>query len=176
MCRPCPPFEIRVAQIEDASAVSKLLAASYGQFLRAAYHPKVLAAALPILSSARPELLASRSYFVAQTGGGEIIAAGGWSWQGPVGGATPLDMGHIRHVAVAPAFVGCGIGRVLLGHVREDALCERVRVLSCISTINAQHFFQRAGMTRRCEVALTLAPGISFPAIDMRLNLAGASA
>lgn len=166
--RPAPPFEICRATPADAEGVSGLLSASYKALLQADYTPNVLAAALPVISKARPDLLASRSYFIAKAGGGCIIAVGGWSWLGPVGGAAPLDMGHMRHVAVAPDVARQGIGALLLDHILNDARTAGVRIMSCLSTLSAEAFYAKAGFTRRGDVALSLAPGLDFPAIDMR--------
>jgi hypothetical protein len=43
--------------------------------------------ALPIISRARPELLASGTYFVALDGNGRMVGAGGWTRGAPEGGA-----------------------------------------------------------------------------------------
>lgn len=170
-----PPFMIRRAQPEDHAPLSQMLTASYGALLAADYHKNILAAALPILGRARPDLLASGRYFVADsgagTGTGDMLGSGGWSWQGPVGGAAPLDWGYMRHVAVAPAHCGQGIGRVLLGHILDHAGANGVRVMNCFSTLSAAAFYERMGFVRRAEVALTLAPGLSFPVVEMRRRL-----
>ena len=49
----------------DLAAVDALLARSYPRLLAADYPPSVLVTALPLISRARPELLAVGTYWVA---------------------------------------------------------------------------------------------------------------
>ncbi len=58
-------LRLRVAVPEDAARISQVLAASYGTLWQGAYPPEVLAAVLPLVSRARPELLASGRYVLA---------------------------------------------------------------------------------------------------------------
>lgn len=168
---PLPPFTIRRARLTDEAAVTRLLTESYGTLLAPDYHPNVLAAALPTIGVAQPALLAGTGYHVAEAGNGEIIAAGGWTWLGPTGGAAPVDWGHMRHVAVEPRLAGMGIGSVLVAHVVDHARSEGVRVLNCLSTLTARGFYARQGFADFGGVELSLAPGLRFPAVQMRLML-----
>ncbi|MEC7762423.1 MAG: GNAT family N-acetyltransferase [Pseudomonadota bacterium] len=163
-----PPFTLRRAHPDDAAALTRLLTTSYRVLLAPDYAPSVLALAVPKIGQAQPELMASPGYMVAETGGGDLIAAGGWTWRGPAGGAAPLDWGHMRHVAVHPDHAGAGIGGVLLDHVIEDARAAGVRVLSCLSTLTARGFYAHMGFADQGEVDLALGPGLSFPAVQMR--------
>ncbi|MBV7410492.1 GNAT family N-acetyltransferase [Maritimibacter sp. DP1N21-5] len=162
---------IRSARLEDEAALTRLLTASYGTLLAKDYAPEVLAAALPTIGVARPSLLAAAGYQVAEAGDGALVGAGGWTWLGPTGGAAPMDWGHMRHVAVDPRHAGQGIGSVILGHAIEGARGAGVRVLSCLSTLTARGFYARHGFVDQGQVSLSLAPGLSFPAVQMRLVL-----
>ncbi|HBZ45395.1 MAG TPA: GNAT family N-acetyltransferase [Maritimibacter sp.] len=166
-----PPFTLRPARDTDEAPLTKLLTASYGSLLVPDYHPNVLAAALPVIGKAQDMLLKAPGYLVAETGGGDLIAAGGWTWQGPAGGAAPLDWGHMRHVAVHPDMAGAGIGGLLVSQVLDHARAEGVRVLSCLSTLTAAGFYARMGFAAKGEIDLALAPGLSFPAVQMRMTL-----
>ena len=59
---------LRVATPADLAAVDALLARSYPRLLAADYPPSVLVTALPLISRARPELLASGTYYVVEDG------------------------------------------------------------------------------------------------------------
>ena len=163
-----PPFTIRRAHPEDAAPLGRLLARSYARLLAPDYAPGVLATALPRITRAQPELLSAPGYLVAETGGGEILAAGGWTWRGPAGGAAPLDWGHVRHVAVHPDMAGCGLGRLILTQALDEARGAGARVLACFSTLTARGFYARMGFADLGEVELSLGPGIGFPAVQMR--------
>lgn len=166
-----PPFHLRRAEAADAERLTTLLSRSYGALLQPDYHPNLLREALPVIGTARPALLSAPGYFVAEAGDGTLIAAGGWTWQGPAGGAAPLDWGHVRHVAADPDHVGQGIGRLLLETIVDHAEHAGVRVLSCLSTLTARGFYSRMGFVALGEVDLDLAPGLRFPAVEMRRAL-----
>lgn len=162
-----PPFVLRSSITDDVTAIGALLRDCYARGLADDYHANVLAAALPVISSPKESLIRSGSYFVADSGAGRLIAAGGWSWRGPVGGVAPRDTAHIRHLVVDLACTGRGIGRLLLDHVMAHARSHGVSRLICTSTTTAAGFYEACGFERRCDVHLTLGPGLSFPAVQM---------
>ncbi|GAA3853220.1 GNAT family N-acetyltransferase [Celeribacter arenosi] len=162
-----PPFIIRSAVPDDTDALAALLREGYGEGLSGDYHPNVLSAALPVISQPKDALVRSGTYFVADSGAGRLLGAGGWSWSGPLGGVPPRDCAHMRHVVVGRGFKGRGIGRLLLGHARASARRAGVSRLLCLSTISAAGFYEAQGFSRQGEVALSLQPGLSFPAVQM---------
>lgn len=166
-----PPFMLRPARPEDETALTELLTTSYSDLLAYDYAPRVLNAALPVIGRARVDLLTARDYVVAEAGDGQLIAAGGWTWAGPTGQASPLDWGHVRHVACHPDFAGQGIGGLILSTALDSARAAGVRVLSCMATLTAREFYRHMGFQDRGEVDLTLPGGTRFPAVEMRMVL-----
>ncbi len=162
---------IRPATRADFAAVDRLLADSYPRLLAKDYAPSILVTALPIISRARPELIASGRYFVAEDAG-DIVGAGGWSDGAPGDGTRTPATGHIRHVVTDYRLQRQGIGRRLMGAVIADAQGTGVRVLDCLSTLTAQAFYESLGFRAIGPVAVPLHPGIAFPAIQMALHLA----
>lgn len=169
--RTAPPFIVRRARPADADALAALFRDGYARLLARDYHANVLKAALPVITTPRPDLLVSGTYYVADTGAGVLLAAGGWSWRGPLGGASPLDTGHMRHVVVASEYAGRGIGRVLVEHAMAQACKAGAGRLLCLSTLTARGFYRALGFAEQGDVALTLAPGLSFPAVAMEARL-----
>jgi predicted N-acetyltransferase YhbS len=114
-------FTVRVATPSDAAGVSAVLAASYGTLLASHYNAALLDLALPLMTSANPALLGSSNYYVAQNGAGEIVGAGGWSFERP--GTTEIVHGlaHVRHFATDPKWVGRGIASSILSRCVRDA-------------------------------------------------------
>jgi hypothetical protein len=80
---------IRPTSSADLPRVDALLRESYPALLKHDYPPSVLVTALPIISRANPSLLRSGTYYVAEDGEGEALAAGGWSHSGPAGRRGP---------------------------------------------------------------------------------------
>jgi GNAT superfamily N-acetyltransferase len=152
---------IRRANPADLTAVDALLAASYPRLLAADYPPSVMVTALPLIARANPRLLASGRYFVAQGTGGRILAAGGWS------GGTGSDAAEVRHVVTDHRHTRQGIGRRLMAQVLEDAAAAGCHRLDCLATRTAVPFYTALGFTPLGPVAVTLRPGIVFPAVRM---------
>jgi N-acetylglutamate synthase-like GNAT family acetyltransferase len=166
-----PTLSLRRASPADLSAVDALLARSYPRLLAADYPPSVLVLAVPRIARARPELLASGTYFLAEDADGHVVAAGGWSRAGPMGASGIADTGHVRHVATDPDLTRRGIGRALMGRVLEDARDSGMEWLDCLSTRTAVPFYAALGFRPLHPVDVPLAPGIRFPAVRMLANL-----
>lgn len=163
-------LSLRRARASDLAAVDALLAKTYPRVLAADYPPSILVMALPIITRARPELLASRRYYVVETSAGQIVGAGGWSGgapaPGPEGEATG-GVGHVRHVVTDVDRLRGGIGRAIMGRVFSDCLHHGVRWLDCLSTRSAVPFYASLGFRIVSPVDVALGPAIDFPAVRM---------
>jgi GNAT superfamily N-acetyltransferase len=159
---------LRLAVPADLSAVDTLLMRSYPALLSRDYAPSTRVLALPIIARARPDLLASGTYWLAIDGQGKVVGAGGWSRGAPVGGgAGPAETGHVRHVATDAAMVRRGIGRALMRQVIDQASAAGIRRLDCLSTRTAVPFYAALGFRVLGPVDVPLRPGIVFPAVRM---------
>lgn len=162
---------IRRAGPADLAAVDRLLSRSYPRLLAADYPPSTLVLAVPLISRARPELLASGRYFLALDAAGIVVAAGGWSTGGPDGSVTGSQTGQVRHVATDPDVTRQGIGRRLMHEVMADAGRAGMRRLSCLSTRTAVPFYAALGFRVMGATDVPLRPGIVFPAVRMLVEL-----
>lgn len=147
--------------------MDRLLGRSYPRLLKQDYAPSVQVLALPLISRAKPELLASGRYFLAETEEGQVIGAGGWSVALPGLGAEAAQTAHVRQVAVDPARLRQGVGSAVISEVIVDALRHGIRWLDCLSTRTAIPFYDALGFRVLHEVDVPLAPGIVFPAVRM---------
>ncbi|SLN17503.1 Acetyltransferase (GNAT) family protein [Pseudoruegeria aquimaris] len=166
-----PPFVIRPARPGDLAAVDALLARAYPALLKPDYPPSVLVTALPLISRARPELLASGTYYVAQAEDGAILGAGGFTAQAPGGAARRPGLGHIRHVVTDPHQLRRGIGAALMARSFAEARGAGLAALACQSTLTAEPFYAACGFERLGRITVPLARGIDFPAIAMQRAL-----
>jgi GNAT superfamily N-acetyltransferase len=158
---------LRRARPSDLGAVERLLKRSYMRLLRADYPPSVMVTALPLIVRARPDLLASGRYFLAEAEDGALLGAGGWSAASQRDDGTVPDVGQVRHVAVDPDAVRLGVGRAIMGEVISDALRHGVKWLDCMSTRTAVPFYQALGFRFMHDAEVGLRPGIVFPAVRM---------
>jgi N-acetylglutamate synthase-like GNAT family acetyltransferase len=107
-------FLIRIARPTDFDAVGALLVASYSSLLVADYDRAMLDRALPLITKAKPTLLACGTYYVAETNSGNFVGCGGWTAQEPESGEIIEGEAHIRHFAIHPEWIRRGIGTALL--------------------------------------------------------------
>jgi GNAT superfamily N-acetyltransferase len=158
-------LSLRRASLADLDAVDRLLARSYPRLLAADYPPSAMVLAVPRLTRARPDLLASGRYFLAEHAQGRLLAAGGWS-------AGSAETGHVRHVATDPDAVRRGVGRALMTHVMRDARAAGMLWMDCLSTRTAVPFYAALGFRAAFPTDVQLAPGIRFPVVRMLADLA----
>lgn len=153
---------LRRADLGDLAAVDDLLARSYPRLLARDYPPSVIVTALPLISRARPELLASGRYFVASEDA-RIVGAGGWS--------AGAGAAQVRHVVTDHRRLRRGIGRMVMSQVLADARAAGFASLECLSTRTAVPFYESFGFRMVQPVDVPLRPGIVFPAIRMLLRM-----
>lgn len=156
---------IRPAEISDMAQVDALLAQSYPRLLKPDYPPSVLVAAVPLISRAQPRLFGCGTYHVAEEGG-QVLGAGGWTSDHDI-----AHKGHIRHPCTDHRALRRGIGRALMMRSLTQARDAGVAEMECWSTLTAHKFYQALGFVAEGPMQVPLQPGISFPAIRMRLRL-----
>lgn len=157
-------FSIRVSRDADIPAIDALFAKSYPRLLKPDYPPSILVTAVPLISKAQPALVRSGTFYVAETAGGHVVGAGGWTRQGPRGGVQEGTV-HIRHFATDPDCVRVGIGSALMERCLADANATGAVHVSCYSTRTAVPFYEAVGFRQIGTMDIELRPGIRFPAI-----------
>ena len=162
---------IRQADPSDFEAVDRLFGRSYPVLLQGHYSPATYISALPVISRAQPELLASGLFFVVEDANKDVVAAGGWSMEPPKGGQGMRGVGHVRHVATDHRRLRQGIGRALITHIKLHAKGSGMMKLQCFSTLNAQAFYSANGFTSLGEGEVQLSGGIGFPVVVMECLL-----
>lgn len=158
---------LRVARPDDLTAVDALLARSYPRLLRADYPPSIMVTLVPVISRARPELLASGRYYLVEAEG-RVLGAGGYSFAAPGGQAEGAPgVAHIRHVATDPDATRRGIGRRLMQGIYAAAEAEGVREYECLSTRTAVPFYAAMGFVTVGPVEVPIGQAMRFPAVRM---------
>lgn len=159
---------LRVATPDDAQAVSGVLAASYSTLYRGWYQDDVLQNALPAMTRARPELLASKRYFIVECGGA-AISCGGWSVDDPRGAARS-PKGHIRHFGTHPDFLNRGAAGAIMHRSLSEARAAGLAEMECLSSLAAEAFYMKHGFDAVAPTSVSIG-GASFACILMRRSL-----
>lgn len=161
-------FAIRLSTPDDAEAVTALLAASYPPLMAGHYEPDALAALLPAITVANPQLLGSGRYFIAETADGTTVGCGGWSTERPGSGEPTEGLGHVRHFATHPDWIGRGIGRALFERCLAQARAAGVTTFECYANLNAEGFYRALGFVPVRPIEVAVSPERSLPATLMR--------
>jgi N-acetylglutamate synthase-like GNAT family acetyltransferase len=162
-----PDYVVRVAAPEDAERVGKLLAASYPPLMAGAYDERTLAPALKLMTRANPSLLASGTYYLAESFGHRVVGCGGWTLERPGTAVKEAGLAHIRHFATDAAWTRRGVGRALYDRCEADARLVGVRAFECYSSLNAEAFYAALGFRRVRAFSIELGPNVSLPAVLM---------
>jgi GNAT superfamily N-acetyltransferase len=159
-------YRVRRATPSDAAAVSHVLARSYPALLAAHYDADLLARALPLMTRANPELLASGTYYVACDDEAGVVGCGGWTTERPGTGETVPKLGHLRHFGVDPDLTRRGIGARLLTYALSEAHSRGIRTIECYATFPAEPFYRSAGFltVRPIDVDMGI---LTFPSLLM---------
>ncbi len=161
-------FCLRVAEPKDSLAVSSLLEASYTKLLVIGYEPELMARALPLMTKANPQLLASGNFYVVQSQPGHLIGCGGWSKERPGSGEIRHGEAHIRHFATHPDWTRRGIGRALLARCLQDTKAAATRLLECYSSLMAVDFYRASEFVAVRTIDMQLTSDVSIPGVLMR--------
>ena len=160
-------YVIRVATPDDAERVRALLEASYPPLMAAAYDERVLAPALKLMTKPNPSLLASGTYYIAESSDTRVVGSGGWTLQRPGTAVTEAGLAHIRHFATDPSWTRRGVGRALYDRCEIAARLVGVRAFECYSSLNAEAFYSALGFRRVREFSVELKSDLVLPAVLM---------
>lgn len=155
-------LSLRIATRDDVAAVDRLLSRSYPRLLKADYPPSVMVTAVPLIARARPHLVASGRYYVAEAAGRGIVGAGGWSLRDRARGSA-----EVRHLATDPDYLRNGVAARIVAAILDAARAEGMERIDCLSTRTAVPFYTATGFRVLGAVDVVLAPGIAFPAVRM---------
>jgi GNAT superfamily N-acetyltransferase len=164
-------FTIDISSVDDAPAVSDVLAASYSELMRPSYDTELLERALPAMTKANAKLLASGRYYVARLADGAVVGCGGWSLERPGTTETEPGTAHVRHFAVRPGWTGCGVGRRIYMACEEQSRSQAVVRFDVFASLNSEQFYMALGFRRLEEIGVAMGPGVVFPSVWMRRSI-----
>ena len=161
----------RVATPDDATAVDALLQASYPTLMASAYDEGLLVPALMLMTKANLSLLASGTYYVAESRGGLVVGCGGWTRERPGTSMVETNLAHVRHFGTHPAWTNRGIGRAIYQLCETVARAAGVITFECYSSLNAEKFYSALGFKSIRRIDFELGPGAVLPGVLMRRQI-----
>lgn len=172
----------RVAAETDMPAINQCLSASYAKMMALYYDGSTLEDALPYITVANPDLIASGKYYVAYMPDVEnstvadvpvanIVGCGGWSHRRPATGEVVAGLGHIRHFATHPEWTGKNVGRMIFEQCRKAAIDAGLTQFECFSSLNAEKFYTALGFSNAGTKNIKIAEDVEFPSLVMKRPL-----
>lgn len=170
---------LRLARLADLPAIEALITRSAQDLSAGYYSPAQIAALLRHVFGADTQLVRDGTYFVCETDGGALVAAGGWSRRATLYGADrvkgaddPLldpatEPARIRAFFVDPAWARQGLGRRLFSECLGAARAAGFRSLALVATLPGEPLYRALGFELTERFSLRLPDGVEVPVARM---------
>jgi GNAT superfamily N-acetyltransferase len=170
---------LRLARLEDLAAIEALIARSARELSAGYYTADQVAGLLTYVFGADTLLIRDGTYFVCESGGGALLAVGGWSRRGTLFGADrvkasedPLldpatDPARIRAFFVHPDWARQGLGRRLFAECQSAARAAGFRTLTLVATLPGEPLYHALGFELTERFVLRLPDGTEVPVARM---------
>ena len=182
-------IEIRHAQFVDVPTLHRLIEASVRGLQAGDYTAAQIDGALGGVLGLDTQLIADRTYFVAESRDGQgdraIVGCGGWSRRRTLFGGDhgpgregvlldpAVDAAKIRASFVHPAWARRGIGSLILRHCEDAARSAGFRWFEMGSTLTGVRLYTRNGYREIDRIEVPLPNGEVLPVVRMRKDAGG---
>ncbi len=172
-------WRIRLAHEEDIPALHGLIEASVRGLQLGDYTQMQIDGALGTVLGLDTQLIRDRTYFVAVTEIGRLVACGGWSKRKTLFGADAAavrepelldpaaDAAKVRAIFVHPEFARRGLGSLILATVEAAAWDAGFRRFEMGSTLTGVPLYTLRGYVEVERIAVSLRNGEALPVVKM---------
>jgi len=171
-------FRLRIATMEDAPALGRLIDLSVRTLQAGDYTPAQIESSLKRVYGVDSQLIADGTYFVVEAGS-EIVACGGWSRRKTLYGGDQLvgredslldprvDAAKVRAFFVHPGWTRRGLGTMILEACETAAVAAGFRRFEMGATLTGVALYKARGYEALEEIAVPLENGLTLPVIRM---------
>ena len=171
---------VRIATLDDRSAIAELIAASARGLGRGDYTGEQIESAIETgVFGVDSKLIVDRTYYVAEIDG-RIIGCGGWSKRKTLFGGDRFaereaeeldprrDPAKIRAFFVHPKWSRRGIGKEILHRCETDARAHGFRSLELMATLPGRKLYEAEGYVAEEDVRYVMDDGVHIELVRMR--------
>ena len=168
-------FILRKATIDDVPQLIRLHRVAIRELGGSTYTADQIDSFLLYVPTLDDELIADRTYFVAEVEG-TVVGAGGWSFPSSID-AQSIDTGHptafpepaavIRAMYTHPDWVRRGIGRAILEAAEAEAAAAGYRRIELHALLPGVPLYRACGYTPIGRCQAQLADGVMLPIVHM---------
>jgi GNAT superfamily N-acetyltransferase len=180
-----PAFSLRLATEHDIPALNALIEASVRGLHASDYTPAQIEGALGTVLGLDMQLIADRTYFVAEAPNQDakapstLAGCGGWSRRKTLFGADhgpgrepdllnpATDAAKVRAIFVHPGFARRGLGSLILGRVEAEAREAGFQRFEMGSTLTGVPLYRLKGYVEVGRIAVPLKNGETVPVVKM---------
>ncbi len=176
--RPEPEPELRLARLEEATAIDALMKASTRDLFPRSYDAAQTEASIRFIASVDTTLLQDGTYFVFEARD-ELVACGGWSRRDKLytgsgdGGADArlldpaTEPARIRAMFTRADWTRRGLGRRILEACEAAAKAEGFRQLALVATMPGVPLYRSYGFVPLGDHPVRMPDGTVVAAMDM---------
>jgi len=177
-----PTFQIRLATEDDIPALHALIEASVRGLQADDYTPAQIEGALGIVLGLDTQLIADRTYFLAEgvmQNQNKLAGCGGWSKRKTLFGADrgpgrepalldpATEAAKVRAIFVHPDFARRGLGSLILATVEDAARTAGFLRFEMGSTLTGVPLYRLKGYVEVERIAVPLWNGEALPVVKM---------
>ena len=177
-----PAITLRLAETADIPALQSLMRAAIETLLAPVLPPHLVAASHEIMGLDR-QLIADRTYYVAETAG-EIAGCGGWSRRATLFGGDHTagrdsalldparEPARVRAMYTHPRWARRGGARLILARCEADAAAEGFATAELAATLAGEPLYRSCGYATVERFSAATSGGHAAPLVRMSKDLA----
>ena len=170
---------LRPAREADIPSIAALIQLSVRSLQAGDYSPEQMEGALGTVFGVDSQLIADGTYFVVETGSGELAGCGGWSQRGTLFGGDGaairednllnprVDAARIRAFFVHPDWARQGVGSLILDACEHAAMAAGFERFELGATLTGERLYRARGYSAVERIDVPLANGALLPVIRM---------
>jgi GNAT superfamily N-acetyltransferase len=175
-------ISLRVATMEDIPALQELIPESARGLSQGYYTPQQIESAIKYVFGVDTQLIADKTYYIAETGG-QVVGCGGWSKRKTLyggdqmkAGQDPLldpnaDAGRIRAFFIHPDWARKGIGRRIIEACEEAAQADGFTRMELGATLPGEPLYAAMGYEVTDRFDIPMVDGTTLPCAHMKKQL-----
>lgn len=172
-------YQLRPATAADEPFLHDLIARSIRELGADDYTPAQIEAALLGAFGIDTQLIRDQTYFVIETGTGEIVGCGGWSRRKTLFGSDTrevrddswldpaTDAARIRAFFIDSRHARRGLGRMLLDHCEAEAARAGFTNFSLMATLPGKRLYEACGYVGNESIEHPLPGGLHITFVPM---------
>jgi len=175
-------ISIRVATMEDIPSLQELIPESARGLSQGYYTPQQIESAIKYIFGVDTQLIADKTYYIAEAGG-QVVGCGGWSKRKTLYGGDQMkaeqdpllepnrDAGRIRAFFIHPEWARKGIGRRIIEACEEAAKADGFTRMELGATLPGEPLYAAMGYEVTDRFDIPMQDRTTLPCAHMRKQL-----